>query len=128
MLSPVETKGTLVAGRPPNWTREELILALDLYLSSGRKVLDSNRPETISLAALLNRLPHEDASRATAAKRTPGSVEAKLANFRAIDPMTTSAGFGNGSRLDLEVWNEFADKSELLMQAVAVICARANTA
>ncbi len=77
------------------------------------------------MAVLLNRLSRDDASRA-AAERTSGSVEAKLANFRALDPTTTSAGFGNVSRLDLEVWNEFADQPELLRQAVVAIRARAS--
>lgn len=114
-------------GRPPSWTRDELILALDLYLSSGRKVLDTHKPETIALAALLNRLDRDDRDDQTgssAPRRTPGSVKAKLANLRALDPTTSSTGFANGSKLDLDVWNEFADRPQLLRQAVAAIRAR----
>lgn len=113
-------------GRSPNWTRNELILALDLYLSCGRKVLDTHKPATIALAALLNRLDQDDSTRSSAHQRTPGSVKAKLANLRALDPATESTGWGNGSRLDLEVWNEFAERPDLLRQAVAVIRARAQ--
>lgn len=113
-----------MAGRPPRWTRDELILALDLYLSCGRKVLDTHKPEIIELATLLNRLDNDDPSRSPAPRRTPGSVKAKLANLRSLDPTTESTGWGNGSRLDLEVWNEFAERPDLLNQAVAAIRAR----
>lgn len=114
-------------GRPPSWTRDELILALDLYLSCGRRVLDTHKPETIALAALLNRLDQGDPSRSSAPRRTAGSVKAKLANLRALDPTTTSSGWGNGSRLDLEVWNEFADRPEALKQAAVAIHAGAKS-
>lgn len=113
-----------MSGRPPNWTRDELILALDLYLSRGRKVLEPHKPETIELVALLNRLDHQGPFPPAAPRRTPGSVKAKLANLRSLDPTPESTGWGNGSRLDLEVWNEFAERPDLLKQAVATIRAR----
>lgn len=120
----MHAKGTTVPGRPPSSTRDELILALDLYLSCGRKVLDTNKAETIALAALLNRLDRDDQTGSSAPPRTPGSVKAKLANLRALDPTTSSTGFANGGRLDLDVWNEFADHPDQLRQAVAAIRAR----
>lgn len=115
-----------MAGRSPSWTRDELILALDLYLSCGRRVLEPHKPETIELAAILNRLYHEGQPSVAAPRRTPGSVKAKLANLRSLDPTTESTGWGNGNRLDLEVWNEFADRPDLLRQAVTAILARAK--
>lgn len=43
--------------RNPNWMRDELILALDLYLSEGRKQLEPSDPKVIQLSQLLNQLP-----------------------------------------------------------------------
>ncbi len=103
------------------WTRDELILALDLYLTSGHKVLETKRPETIALASLLNRLRAAGPSVSSTHLRTPGSVKAKLANFRALDPATPSTGWGNGNKLDLEVWQEFADAPVALTEAVRLI-------
>jgi len=98
-----------------------LILALDLYLSSGHKVLETKRPETIALASQLNRLPAASLEISSTHLRTPGSVKAKLANFRALDPSTPSTGWGNGNKLDLEIWKEFADDSDALARAVRLI-------
>jgi 5-methylcytosine-specific restriction protein A len=103
------------------WTRDELILALDLYLTSGHKVLEVKRPETIALASLLNRVRAADPATSSKHLRTPGSVKAKLANFRALDPTTSSTGWGNGNKLDLEIWQEFADDPESLARAVGLI-------
>ena len=45
--------------RNPNWARDELILALDLYLQEGQ--LDVSHPKVIELSNLLNSLPiHTD--------------------------------------------------------------------
>ncbi len=108
-------------GSSTSWTRDELILALNLYLSSGHKVLETKRPETIALASLLNHVREADPEISSKHLRTPGSVKAKLANFRALDPTTPSTGWGNGNKLDLEIWQEFADDPEALAKAVKLI-------
>lgn len=110
-----------MSARPSAWTRDEVILALDLYFSSGRKVLDTYRPETVELAAVLNRIHADDGQGPCLPRRTAGSVKAKLANLRALDPSTQSTGWGNGSRIDLEVWTEFANRPEALRQAASMI-------
>lgn len=43
--------------RNPNWTRDELILALGLFFRADRKSLDAAHPEVIKLSNLLNSLP-----------------------------------------------------------------------
>jgi 5-methylcytosine-specific restriction protein A len=51
-----------MAKNPP-WTRDELILALDLYFRVGRKQVDPPHPEVIALSTLLNeRIIHWHAS------------------------------------------------------------------
>jgi hypothetical protein len=98
--------------RNPPWERDELILALDLYVRAGRKVLDGRHPDVIALSELLNALPIH-AVRPDAAKfRNGNGVNLKLANFRSIDQ--PGRGMQRGNREEKPVWAEFAhDPSKL---------------
>ncbi|MCK6477567.1 MAG: HNH endonuclease [Phycisphaerales bacterium] len=97
--------------RPANdgqlWTRDELILALELYCRipfQRTKATDSRVKE---LAAILH--------------RTPASVARKLGNFGAFDPQLAArniAGLTHASKLDKATWDEFhTDWSELVVRA-----------
>jgi len=74
------------------WTRDELLLAINLYCRTPFGRIHMRNPEIIGLAAMLG--------------RTPGSVGMKLANFAHIDPSLNRKGMSGGSKLDQEVWNE----------------------
>jgi 5-methylcytosine-specific restriction enzyme A len=105
--------------RNPPWTRDELILALDLYLQLDRRLPSPTDPEVVALSALLNTLPiHTD--RPDEEKfRNANGVVLKIANFRALDQ--PGHGMSAGGRLDREVWNEFSARSgELHAIAVAI--------
>ena len=54
------------------WTREELILAFDLYCRIPFQKTKANNPDVIQLAELLG--------------RSPASVARKLGNFGSFDP------------------------------------------
>jgi len=97
--------------RPANdgelWTREQLILAFELYCRipfQRTKATDSRVKE---LAALLH--------------RTPASVARKLGNFGAFDPQLAArdiSGLSHGSKLDRIIWDEFhADWNGLVIRA-----------
>ncbi len=60
------------------WTREEFILALNLYLKLPFGKLHSNNPEIIRLAKIIG--------------RTPGSVAMRLNNFASVDPYHQQRG------------------------------------
>ena len=75
------------------WTRNELILAINLYCKTPFGKIHVRNPDIIQLAFNLG--------------RTPGSISYKLANFAAIDESLPRKGASNVSRLDREVWNEF---------------------
>jgi len=75
------------------WTRDELILAINLYCKTPFGKIHIRNPNIIELAGLLN--------------RTPGSVSYKLANFANIDPSLERKGASHVSILDRQVWNEF---------------------
>ena len=64
-----------------SWTRDELILAINLYCKTPFGRIHIRNPEIIELAKLLN--------------RTPGSVSYKLANFASIDPSLDRKGVSN---------------------------------
>ncbi|HEY0606101.1 MAG TPA: HNH endonuclease [Herpetosiphonaceae bacterium] len=93
--------------RNPNWTRDELILALELYIRAGRKQLEASHPDVIELSKQLNQLPiHEPALR-NSDFRNPQGVSMKLGNFLSIDPNYTGIGLQRGSKRDREVLEEF---------------------
>jgi putative restriction endonuclease len=78
------------------WTREELILAVNLYCKIPFGRLHRLNPEVINLAALIG--------------RTPSSVAYKLVNFASLDPSLKARGIkgaSNASNLDKEIWEEF---------------------
>lgn len=78
------------------WSREELILAINLYLKLPFGKMHSRNPDIIKLAELIG--------------RTPGSVSLKLVNFASLDPSLKARGIKgaeNASKLDKEIWNEF---------------------
>jgi putative restriction endonuclease len=75
------------------WSRDELLLAINLYCKTPFGRIHVRNPEIIELANLL--------------KRSPGSVSYKLANFASIDPSLARKGASNFSKLDKEVWDEF---------------------
>jgi len=84
-----------------NWTREELILAINLYCKIPFGKIHQNNPEIIHFAKLIG--------------RTPGSISFKLGNFGSFDPSLKERGVGglpNASKLDKEVWDEFYNNWE----------------
>src|SRR5262245_34282150 len=94
--------------RNPNWTTDELILALDLYFRSGRKQLDGNHPDVIELSQLLNELQIFAFEERGPGFRNPQGVSMKLGNFSALDPNYGGAGLQRGGKLDSDVWDEFS--------------------
>ena len=97
--------------RPENdglsWTREQTILAFELYCRIPFKQTKSSNPRVRALAAIL--------------RRTPASVARKLGNFGAFDPELARRniiGLTHGSKLDRQIWDEFhADWSGLAVEA-----------
>ncbi len=78
------------------WTRDELILALNLYCKLPFGRLHGRNPEVVHLAQLID--------------RTPNSVAYKLVNFASLDPSLQARGIkgaSNTSTLDKAIWNEF---------------------
>jgi 5-methylcytosine-specific restriction protein A len=93
--------------RNPRWTRDELILALDLYCILNRQYIDSRNPRIVELSNILNKLQVHRRESRQQNFRNPSGVSMKLSNFLSLDPAYGGKGLSAGSKLDEEVWNEF---------------------
>jgi putative restriction endonuclease len=86
-----------------NWTRNELILAFNLYCKTPFGRIHTRNPDIITLAKALG--------------RTPSALSWKLANFARFDPALKKrdiAGASHGGRLEGEIWKEFSENWESL--------------
>lgn len=89
------------------WSREELLLALNLYLKLPFGKMHSRTLEVIYLANLMN--------------RTPSSIAMRLVNFASVDPFHQNRGIkglAGGKRQVEPIWQEFlANKEEILFES-----------
>lgn len=79
-----------------NWTREELILAFNLYCKLPYGQFNNRNADIKELAKLLG--------------RTPGAIAYKLVNFVSLDPkqkLLGRKGAANIGKLDKQIFNEF---------------------
>ena len=99
------------------WNRDELILALNLYLKQPFGKLHSGNPEIIHLANIL--------------ERTPSSIAMRLNNFASVDPFHQQRGIGGlpGGRAQIEpIWKEFINnKEELLFESERILAEKEQT-
>ena len=93
------------------WTRDDLILALNLYLKLPFGKLHSGTPEIIHLARIIG--------------RTSGSIAMRLNNFASVDPYHQQRGIGGlpGGKKQVEpIWAEFINnKNELLFESERIL-------
>jgi len=95
------------------WSREDDIIAFHLYNKIEFGKIHMRNPEVIELAALLG--------------RRVGSASLKLANFARLDPVLQAQdikGLRHGSRGEVEIWNEFSERPEILAFESAQLLAR----
>lgn len=86
-----------------NWTREETILAFELYCRTPFGKIHSHNTEIIALSKLL--------------KRTTSAVSMKMCNLASYDPELRKRGvngLANGSKLESLIWEEFQNDWEAL--------------
>ena len=76
-----------------DWTRDQLLLALRLYMRTLFGRLHGKNPEIIQLAAKIG--------------RTPSALAMKASNFASIDPKLNRKGLGNVAQADKRIWAEF---------------------
>jgi len=107
--------------RNPNWTKDELILALDLYFRIDFVQPANKDLEYAELSDLLNKLPIHPKESIQEKFRNPNGVYMKLSNFLRFDPAYSGKGLDAGSKLDEIVWNEYAQDKEKLKKIARLI-------
>ena len=93
----------------PKWTRDETILALDLYLQNSA-ALPRSDPRVKELSELLQRLPYHSGHR-TGTFRNIDGVAFKLQNLRQV---ATGRGLTNVSQADRSLWSQLGTQRDLV--------------
>ncbi len=86
-----------------NWTREETIVAFNVYCKIPFKASSKTHPTIIKYANIIG--------------RSPSALNMKIGNFGRLDPELKKQGITglvNGSKLEEEIWNEFNGNWEKL--------------
>ncbi len=99
-----------------NWTREELILAFNLYLKIEFRKTHKGNPRVIELANIIG--------------RTPSAVGMRLGNFASVDPYHQQrgiTGLRNGIKQVQPIWDEFFNnQEELIFESEKILAEKEN--
>jgi len=96
------------------WTKDELMLAINLYSKLTFGQMSQTNRDIIELAHLIG--------------RTPASVTFKLVNFASLDPRLTQKGMVNASKLDREVWQGYMNNwDEVFFEGEKLLAQRKHT-
>lgn len=102
--------------RNSNWTKEEHILAFNLYCKIPFTKINANYQPVKELAKILG--------------RSDGSIAMKLANFARLDPVLKArnvSGLTQGAKGEEDVWNEFnGNWDELAWQSEQILAKYKN--
>jgi 5-methylcytosine-specific restriction protein A len=112
--------------RNPPWSRDELILALDLYMNHEGRLPPLSAVDEVS--RILRSVAGRDHNSGDN-YRNRNAVLMKLGNFQSIDPAhvaTGRSGLSRGARGDREVWDDFADNRNRLSDTARAIIALAD--
>ncbi|MDW9635469.1 helix-turn-helix domain-containing protein [Sinorhizobium meliloti] len=113
-------------GRNPPWTRDELILALDLYMTNPASPPSKRGAEVEGLSDTLNQLARWMGVDAGNSFRNSNGVYMKMMNFRRFDSTFASqgkVGLSRGGQLEEVVWAEFARDVQHLRDVAEAITA-----
>lgn len=97
--------------RNPDWTRDELILALDLYIERRLNLPSKDSAEIAALSDLLNQIALALKGTVSGTFRNSNGVYMKLMNFRRLDSLYTvggKVGLQRGNKDEQVAWAEFA--------------------
>lgn len=100
------------------WSRDELILALDLYFRIQPRTPDPKLPEIKELSLLLKSMHHEQTDNNF---RSVASVVMKLMNFRNLDPAYDGKGLAGVGKSDRLVWQELAGDRRTVSELATAI-------
>lgn len=99
------------------WTKEELILAFNLYLKMPFGKMHSTNKDVIHLANLIG--------------RTPNSIALRLVNFASVDPVLKARGIkgmDGGTKIVQPIWDEFFhNQEELVFLSEQILAEKENS-
>lgn len=104
--------------RNPPWTRDETILALDLFFDAGLVALSDSDKRVIALSQTLRGLPGNEERAENPSFRNPAGVAFKLSNLQSV---ATGKGFANVSATDRAIWKQFESRRARVKEVVALI-------
>jgi 5-methylcytosine-specific restriction protein A len=110
--------------RNPAWSREELILALDLYLKNRQALPGPNADDVLALSEFLGTLGRTLGGAQSETFRNANGVSMKLQNFKRFDPIYSiegKVGLPKGNKDEQNVWRDFSDDEALLSAVVLAI-------
>jgi 5-methylcytosine-specific restriction protein A len=115
----------------PDWLRDELIIALDVYFRHRPNPPGKGSEEIRQLSENLRRLSTIlfPTQKPSATFRNENGVYMKLMNFRRLDPEYTAGGrtgLTRGARVEEQVWKEFADDPTRCGQIASAILSSAD--
>lgn len=119
--------GRKPTGRLFNWTEDETILALDLFLQNDMRPLSQTSPQVVELSQLLSDLPIHPLADRPANFRNTNGVARKILNLQYVATGGAS-GSENGSAVDSIVWDKFGRDVEQVHARARVIREQATTA
>lgn len=100
-----------------NWTKEELILAFNLYCQISFGTIHKGNLKIIELAKIID--------------RTPSALALKLFNFASFDPYLKERGIKgmqHAGKLDKEIWDEFTNNWDaLIFESEKILAKGQNT-
>ncbi|MEA3234097.1 HNH endonuclease [Pseudomonas mosselii] len=108
----------------PAWSKDELILALDLYLRHRTSLPSKNHPEVQELSLFLGKLGRVLGVGPVTNFRNANGVYMKLGNFRRWDPnyiKDGKKGLAKGNKLEEGVWAQYAHDEHRLAEVVFAI-------
>jgi 5-methylcytosine-specific restriction protein A len=108
----------------PDWSRDEIILALDLYFANSASIPSKESEQVKNLSSLLNAMHVAMGTTAGTTIRNVNGVYLKLMNLRALDPAYLAqgkVGMQAGGKLEKTVWAEYVDHREKLASDAAAI-------
>lgn len=114
--------------RNPPWSRDELILALDLYFTNPSNPPGKGSSAVAELSAILNKLHRINGVSGAPTLRNKNGVYLKMMNLRSLDPGYTAqgkVGMQSGGALEKVVWADYEGRradlkadAEVIRQAV----------
>ena len=102
--------------RNPNWSRDELIVALEFYLRHRPSIPSKQSPEIKAHSTVLNRLQSLIGGERSDTFRNLNGVYMKLMNLRRFDPDYEGTGLQRGNKDEQVVWDLYADQPQELKQ------------